>query len=334
MFDRSGLKKTYFVLRRLTGGDGRLLRAIRERGLVPVLNLHQVSPHTNPFWPPLDPRVFEDLLVFLKRHFNVVRLGDLDSAETDGKPRAVLSFDDGYHSFVEYAMPLLERHGLAANMNVIPACAESGEPPWNVRLYDFLNSVPRRLVNEMQLPGFDRRLEDDSAAAKVRYGLSISRFLKMRPRAERERLWPHVERAMEKAPSFETTRMMSAAEIREAARTHEIGVHSFSHESMEYEDDQFFLEDLRRCREYFASALGLPLDIYAFPNGSYRAEQVGLLRREGFARVLLVGERFARAGSHVYPRFTIYGESAAEVRFQALGYNGRKSPGGPVESQN
>ena len=332
MFDRSTLKKTYYTLRRLLGEDGRLLRKIRERQLVPVLNLHQVSPHTNPFWAPLDPRVFEDLLVFLKRHFDVVLLRDLATAAAPGdRPRVVLSFDDGYHNFVEYAMPLLERHGLAVNMNVIPACAESGTPPWNVQLYDFLNSVPRSLVNEIHLPGFDHRLDDDSPAAKVRYGLRISRFLKQRPRAEREQLWPHVAGVMEKAPALETTRMMSTEEIREAARSHEIGVHSFSHESMEYEENSFFLEDLRRCSDYFAGALGAPLKIYAFPNGSYREEQIELLKREGVEHVLLVEERFARAGARVYPRFTIYGESPVEVRFQALGYNGRKSldaPGG------
>lgn len=328
MFGRSRLKKIYFELLRLSGNDTRLLKKIRERGLLVVLNLHQVSPHTNPFWPPLDPRLFEELLLFIKPRFNVCLFRDL-GPETiaDGSSRTplVISFDDGYYNFVEYAMPLLAKHGLAANMNIIPACVESGLPPWNVQLYDFLNSVPRTLVNEIKLPDFKERLADDQPESKVRYGIQVSRYLKNRPRAARERLWPEIARVMERAPDFKRTRMMSAGDVREAAATHEIGAHSFSHESMEFEKLEFFVEDMEKCFDYFRHTLGLPLKIYAFPNGSHRPKQVELLRQAGIEHVLLVGEGFARPTQRVYERFTFYGDSPAEAKFRALGYNGRKS---------
>lgn len=60
-----------------------------------VLNLHRVSPERNPFWDPLDPQVFEELLVFLKRHFHVTTFSELASREA--KPALILSFDDGYY---------------------------------------------------------------------------------------------------------------------------------------------------------------------------------------------------------------------------------------------
>lgn len=323
MKGRDTLKHLYFRLLRLTGSDRRLLGNIRKQDLVVILNLHQISPNSNPFWPPLEPRVFDELLTFLKQNFRVSNFANLDDA-VDPRPRAVLSFDDGYYNFVEFAMPILEQHGLPANLNVIPSCIETGEPPWNVKLYDFLNAMPRKLVNEIKLPGFNGRLDDESDEAKVRYGLRISGFLKKRPRRERMELWSEVSQVLARVSDVKSTRMMNGREVAEAAVMHEIGVHSFSHESMEFEDDEFFQNDFQKCVSYFRDQLRLPLEIYAFPNGSYRGDQVAYLDRQGIKRILLVGESYARREQKVLPRFTVYGASPAEVSIRALGYNARK----------
>jgi hypothetical protein len=54
--------------------------------------------------------------------------------------------------------------------------------------------------------------------------------------------------------------------------------------------DNYFLRDLERCTSLF-ERLGLSTTIYAFPNGSYRPDQVKILRRRGFSAVLLVEEQ-------------------------------------------
>jgi peptidoglycan/xylan/chitin deacetylase (PgdA/CDA1 family) len=313
------LKTGYYLLQKLLRKDAALLGKIRRERLVTVLNLHQVSPHDNPFWSPLKPEIFDDLLAFLKENFEVVLFGEIDAAKNE-KPLAVLSFDDGYYNFYEHAAPLLKKHGLRANMNIIPACVETGAPMWNIRLYDFLNSAPKSRIDEIKLPGFEHRLANESFAAKVQYGLRISRFLKNRPRLEREALWRQIEDLINTS-DVRPTRMMNRAEIREIAREHEIGVHSFSHESMEFETDAFFQDDLEKCVAYFENELELPLEIYAFPNGSYRDEQITVLQGRGIKHILLVGEDYARRGESVFPRFTIYGSSKIETRFQALGFN-------------
>jgi peptidoglycan/xylan/chitin deacetylase (PgdA/CDA1 family) len=319
MKGRDTLKDLYFRLLTLSGSDRRLLGNIRKQDLVVILNLHQVSSVSNPFWPPMKPEIFDELLGFLSRHFQVSVFRDLAAAEGN-RPAAVLSFDDGYYNFVEYAAPILHKHGLAANLNVIPNCVLTGEPPWNIKLYDFLNSVPRKLINEIRIAGFDERLADDSADCKVRYGLKISRFLKNRPRRERMEVWSEVSGVMARASDLKPTRMMSASDIRDAATTHEIGVHSYSHESMEFEDEEFFEDDFRKCAGYFHEELRLPLQIYAFPNGSYRPEQITYLEKQGIRRILLVGEDYAERGLRVLPRFTVYGATPAEARMRALGY--------------
>lgn len=316
---REKLKAGYYVLQKILRKDTKLLRKIKEKNLIVVLNLHQVSPHRNPYWSPLYPEIFDDLLGFLKKHFEIVLFRDLNEIKSE-KPLAILSFDDGYYNFIEYALPILEKHKLQVNMNIIPSCVESGEPMWNIKLYDFLNTAPKNLVDEIYLPEFNYKLKDESLTSKTQYGLRISRFLKNRSRAERAELWQGIEYLMQKH-SFQLTRMMNRSEIKEIAEDHEIGVHSFSHESMEFEDSAFFENDLQKCISYFNQELEMPLETYAFPNGSYRTRQIEVLIDKKIKNILLVGEDYAEQGKNIFPRFTIYGSSKLETRFQGLGFN-------------
>jgi len=286
--------------------------------MVAVLNLHRISPHLNSFWPPLHPRIFEELLIFLSENFEVRRFDELDSP-ANGRPIAVLSFDDGYYDFIEYALPLLSKYGFRANLNLIPECAETGIPIWNVRLYDFLEAAPQKVIDEIRLPGFTRKLAGDGPSAKVSFGVAISRYFKNRPRAEREELWPSIEPLISKV-DHSSTRMVLTNDVAKIAGDTELGVHSFSHESMAFESQVFFENDFWQCNEYFAEKLRLPMNIYAFPNGSFRKEQIEFLRRNGIERVLLVDEKISDRKSDVIPRITMYGDSANQIRMRALGF--------------
>lgn len=321
---RGRLKSYYFTLLAALGMEDRLLRRVGEQRFLTVLNFHRISPQPDPFWPALHPDVFDDLVGFLTRHFEVTRFSD---DEPPARRRVILSFDDGYYDFVEYAMPILKRHGVPANQNIIPACVESGQPPWTVRLYDFLNTMPRSLINEIRLDGFSQRLQGERPEQKLRYGLALSRFLKARSREARAPLWQTILQVMAKVEGeVPGTRMMRLADVRSAALDHELGAHAFSHDSMALETNAFFLEDLDKCRAFFEQQLQRPMTIYAFPNGSYRPEQIALLQQQGVRHILLVDEGFAKPGDGVYPRLTMYGESRIEMRFQALGYRVKRLP--------
>jgi peptidoglycan/xylan/chitin deacetylase (PgdA/CDA1 family) len=317
MMLRKTLKHIYHLSYTATGAPQRKMERMKREGKVAIMNLHRVSIERSDYWPPLTPSLFEDFLRFVAANFEVVRIDHLEKARSN-KPLAVLSFDDGYYDFIEYALPLIEKYRLPVNMNVIPQCAISGQPIWNVRLYDFLQSSSRDEVNRLAVPGFDRKLASDDASAKVRYGVALSHYLKNRPRAERIEILKSIEDRLNRDHG-KTTRMMTTADIRELAGRVQIGAHSYSHESMAFESDDFFGSDVEHCREYFENYLQIPLSIYAFPNGSYRPEQIAVLRSKGVEKILLVDERLADAGEDVLTRLTIYGESLAELKMRSLG---------------
>jgi peptidoglycan/xylan/chitin deacetylase (PgdA/CDA1 family) len=317
------LRKAVLTSLGALGLPERLAARARARGEIIVLNLHRVSPHPNPFWTPLHPRRFDELLAFVKTRFRVTTFGELEHEPSGPKPAEprsplVLSFDDGYHDFLEYAVPLLEKHRLRANQNVIGACVLSGRPPWNVELVDFLNQCPPPLLRELRVPGLNAPPPGDDDASKTAYGLALSRHLKTRPCAERtalvEELFAFARRA-----NYTPTRVMNLDEVREIARRHEIGSHSYSHESMGLEPPEFFESDLDEAERFHREKLGTPLSIYAFPNGSYRREQVDLLFERGVRHVLLVDETTAR-DARLVPRVTFHADSRAEVHLRAVAF--------------
>jgi peptidoglycan/xylan/chitin deacetylase (PgdA/CDA1 family) len=323
---RVDLTSHFFRALDLLQVDRVLLRRLRQQRSNAVLNLHRVSPHDNPFWPPLHPRVFELVLRRLARGFEIVSLAALRSPSPSGsKPRLALSFDDGYQDFVEYALPVLHRLGIPANQNIIPDCVESGVPPWNIRLYDFLNAVPCTLINELAIPGFKATLRGDDVNSKLVFGGALSRFLKLRSRAEREALWPNIQRAMDRAGDFARVRMMSRADVVEFAGLPGslVGAHSFSHDSMAFESDEFFNDDLGRCFAYFREQLGTDLTTYAFPNGSFRPRHVEMLQARGIRHILLVEEKLTAGQSDVVPRLTIGGRTTHEAYLRSIGFGAR-----------
>ena len=293
----------------------RRLEQLRGADAVTILSLHRVAPDDRSSYPPMDPHLFDRLLSFCKKHFEIVLFGELAAKRKSGKPLLILSFDDGYKDFIDYAVPILEKHGLRANQNIIPACVEQGGPPLNVVAQDFIGKAPASLLAEVNVPGFGRIAGEN----REKIGQSVSAFIKNKPMREQHALAEALLPQFERLDGFRPTPMMSRSEIGQVAGTHELGAHSFEHATMGVEDDDYVAEDARRCRDYFADVLRTPTAIYAFPNGSYRAEHPALVRDAGFETILLVNGDFSSASRREHPRFNIFGTSDRELRFRATG---------------
>ena len=313
---KSALRDTAKTVAFAAMGNGpwlrRKLHAVRKAGVATILNLHRVANDDGSDYRPLDPTLFDELLAFAKREFAVVTINELQ--EKTRKSKLVLSFDDGYRDFVTTAVPILRKHGLRANQNIIPRCVETGVPPLNVMAQDFVGQAPPELVKDLRVEGF-------SAPADQRFGRRLSHFLKMRPQAEQARIGRDLLRQFRRWEEFKPTAMMTLDEVR-SLNGHEMGAHSFAHSSMQFETDAYLDADVKRCADFFADKLNARMTIYAFPNGSCRAGQAERVLAHGVEHVLLVGERFDQ-GKRIHHRITFDGHSSSEVRFKALGGRAR-----------
>ena len=94
------------------------------------------------------PRAFEQQMRWLVRHFDVVPLRVLLAGEEDRtgsarrRPRAALTFDDGYAEIVRNALPVCQQLGVAGT--VFPVCdhlAGQGQTLWFDAFYQMLQAA-------------------------------------------------------------------------------------------------------------------------------------------------------------------------------------------------
>lgn len=101
-----------------------------------VLMYHSIAPYSDdPYRVTIRPRRFEQQMRWLDRHgLRGVSMEQLFAARQRGADAGLvgLTFDDGYHDFLRYALPVLMRRGFGATAFVI-AGRIGGENGWDIQ---------------------------------------------------------------------------------------------------------------------------------------------------------------------------------------------------------
>jgi peptidoglycan/xylan/chitin deacetylase (PgdA/CDA1 family) len=289
------------------------LAYLSEVRAIVVLNLHRVAPDDKSAYRPLSPHLFEELLDFCQKNFRITTLSKIDRNYKGSQ--VVISFDDGYLDFYEYVVPVVAKRRICVNQNIVPLCAESGLPPLNVLAQDFIGKAPTDLLKGIDIPGFGKKVSAFEAQ-------NISRFIKFLSAQERSNVSDYIKDQFFKWEEFEPTKMMGLDHMMEIKDLHEIGAHSFAHDSLGVESDDFAEDDAGQCRKWFKENLRLDPDIYAFPNGSFKESQIERVKKHGFARLLFSGESLNGLdvlSSGRFRRFTFDANNLCEVKFRATG---------------
>ncbi|TAK39904.1 MAG: hypothetical protein EPO30_01725 [Lysobacteraceae bacterium] len=295
---------------------GARMSLVKSRGMLTVLNLHRVGDDRASAYEALSPRLFEEMLRWLVRHYTITTFKELQYERSWRKPPMVLSFDDGYRDFIEVVAPILDKHGLGANQNIIPACVDSGRPPVTVIFQDFIGAAPAGLLREIAFPGLDARVDPDH---RIRDAMRVSAALKARPIEWQKAALLALEPHMQRFSGFRPSAMMGVTEVRQVVASFEVGAHSFEHATMAAESEEYLQSDFERCTNWFGRVLGARPEIYAFPNGMATWRQCQAASHAGYPVVLLVGEQFSRPDNWCHHRFTFHAKSMAEARFRAAG---------------
>lgn len=152
-------------------GGARALEVIakaRGRSIV-VLTYHRIARpglESNPYYDPVvsaTPEGFRDQMLMLRRHFRVVRATDALELSNDGKPVAIVTFDDGYRDNHDAALPILEELGIPATFFIPTGFLENPRLPW----WDHVAHV----LKKTQVPLIElRRRPDDESPVELDLG--------------------------------------------------------------------------------------------------------------------------------------------------------------------
>tara|TARA_B100001964_G_C14206914_1_gene588586 strand:+ start:699 stop:1268 length:570 start_codon:yes stop_codon:yes gene_type:complete len=148
---------------------------INSKKYLIILNLHRIGNIDNSAYQPMDSKIFNELLLFIKENFFLTTFSQIKEIKKTNKPLMILSFDDGYKDFIEYAVPILYKHKIKVNQNIIPNCIESQIPPFNVEAQDFIGKAPMELLIKLNIPEIKLNPEKEN---RIKLGQRVSNYIK------------------------------------------------------------------------------------------------------------------------------------------------------------
>jgi len=268
-------------------GGARALEALgRARGRsIVVLTYHRIARpglESNPYYDPVvsaTPEGFRDQMLMLRRRFRVLRPLDLlepTERTDDGRPIAIVTFDDGYRDNHDAALPILQELGISATFFIPTDFFEHPRLPWWDHVAHILKKTqiprlaPRRWPGDDSPPAIElgpNPSPENRASAIARI---IRLFLDGEVRDESfflSQLEEQADVAVD-SPALGRDLFMSWEHLRRLASLgHGIGSHGHAHVALGPLADPDQRRDLALSRTILEMAVGGEVRTIAYPYG-------------------------------------------------------------------
>jgi peptidoglycan/xylan/chitin deacetylase (PgdA/CDA1 family) len=251
-----------------------------------VVNYHRILERHDPLLESEpDLATFRWQMKLLADCFKVMPLRqalfDLDCGRL--QPRTVcITFDDGYRSVHELALPVLEEFGLPATVFVTSGHVGQGDM-WNDRIIAAVQALP---AGELDLAGLGfARYALHTIDDRKRAAASLTEASKYLPPAARSEL---VERLASLAgQGLSRDLMLTPGMVVDLDRRGvEIGAHTVTHPILTSLDDASARAEIRGGKEQLEAMIGKPVRLFAYPNGKagkdFDARHAAMVCEAGF----------------------------------------------------
>lgn len=278
-------------------------------------------------WDPMDPSLFENILRYVQRKFNVLGLEELlfHPPKHSSKPFAAITFDDGYRDFLEYSIPLLQQYNMPAHIFVITDSIEKNLPAWTYVVDHHFEHTKKLSAAGLDLPELDKNFREikwESNEERIRYGKKFKQYLKWIPAATRDAVIAALVAAFNDIPGAGGM-MMSWKDVKEISASFGIGSHSVSHPTLAtLEKDGDIIYELMHSKEEIKKNTGIDTGLFSYPCGSYDERVKRLTSKAGYSAGLAVDQRpYDRERSDLFaiPRIELYNESWLKSRARLNG---------------
>jgi len=282
------------------GGAAAAYVAVRRIKGAIVLMYHSVSSPSRARW--IDPRnriaarAFESQMRFLARQRKVISMDTLVEkleAREDIEPRTVvLTFDDGYTDFLEFAIPVLVRYELPATLYLPTGLVARGENQSADDVYCAFRFRTRHALSLSELGCECVSLAERSTRSRM-YMALCKRLQGLEPE-RRTAVVRNLYSAL--GPSEVPPRLtMSWDEVKEALRRHSllsIGAHTVEHVDLPRCPEPLAAQEIGGSVEAIKSALGYRPRHFAFPYGSSCPRTRRLVKTYGFRAAVADGPEY------------------------------------------
>jgi len=258
-------------------------------------------------------RQFTRQMRYVASHYDVV---DLDSL-LDGRapasprrPRAVVTFDDGYRNIDRVAFPILKQLGLPSTLFVPTDFVRHRRPLWWDRLRVML-AATRHAGLTFSADGAEQRLPlgtvQERAAALERLTPALRRLA---PQQREEALAAIAGRlGVPNGDGGALGRPLTVGEVQGLAEGGmRIGSHGVTHDSFLHLDPAELARELTESRSLLESMIGAPVEWLAYPYGDFSAEVTEAAKRAGYRGAVTTIEGLAdgRCRPHELTRIGVH----------------------------
>jgi peptidoglycan/xylan/chitin deacetylase (PgdA/CDA1 family) len=313
-------------------GAFRFLHARLLPNTVSVLMYHGLirSPLPVRDWCFLRVERFERQMEYLVRHFDVVHLEDAFATDIrrSDRPLACVTFDDGFASVYELALPILERLRIPATVYLVTDLVDSGETVWFARLHQ---AICEARTSEVRLGTSRFRLTGPSARAWASAQLQQA----LKPLSPTELaaaladLFTQLRFKKSQVQLWEEFRILTANEIQRMSR-HDLvrfGAHTATHQILTRTTPADARHEVERSVAAVATLVDRPSRSFAYPNGGpddFDASVVDAVRGAGieYALTTIEGPNGIQVDPYAIRRYGI-GADDPMARFGGLVHHAR-----------
>lgn len=316
-------------------GVFRLLHRRLLPGNVSVVMYHGVvdAPLPVPDWCFLPLARFEAQMEYLTRHFEVVHVEEAfaPGRAAPDRPLACVTFDDGFASVRELALPVLERLRVPATVYLVTDLLGSSDTVWFARLHQAICETKAR---EVRFSGESFPLAGTAARMKASAGLQVA--LKRLDKGPFEEALEDVLGQLgfggpQRAKPWDAFRILTPDEVRSTSKGGLVrfGGHTASHQILTRTSREEARQEIERSVAALAALVERPGRSFAYPNGGpddFDDEVAAQVRRAGIDYAVSTIEGPNRPGDDPY-RIRRYGIGAADPlpRFAGLVHHFRDS---------
>lgn len=268
-----------------------------------VLTYHRVMDLAHPDMPrpasvSATPAAFARQMQHLARRFRVVSALEVLSAfrgETMLPRRAVLvTFDDAYHDFAEYAWPVMRRLGLPATVFVPTSFPDSahGEFWWD-RLHRVFRNPARLSVSHHRLGRHSVGTPDERSAV-VR---KLERLVKAMPHEDAMQMLDDICEQLGDTGT-RASRVLGWDALRSlAADGVALAPHTRTHPALSRMSPEHVREEVRGSRIDLERETGSTLPLFSYPYGAHDDTVTSILAEEGIEVAVTCIDGHSQIGS-------------------------------------
>lgn len=301
-----------------------LHKYVKQKNYGIVLCLHRVSNNIDILFPPLNIQVFDDLVKYLSKNFNVCNTEDFFNVEKkEKKIKVLISFDDGYKDFIQNALPIIKKYNVPVVHNIIVDAIEKNLVPWTQQINDLINLMYfKGNYGVFKLSDYDIKISKDLKET-IKSGMNIYQKLLNVNSEERAKFIKELKKIS--GLNYSQNQMMSWNDINICLNSNvEIGSHSYTHDTLSTINNKNKLEnEISYSKKIIEKKTNRRVTIIAFPNGDFNENVINIAKKSGYKYLFSTQENYYdfRIENKTIPRISIYHNNLHETIFKLYNFH-------------